>query len=1104
VTDGLVTRGFIKGAELLDRQWGWHRLPKVLAMPTMLGLRMALRRQNLFDTSGTGAAWGPEAPVPGRTQTRSVDGTATDPRSRDMGRAGSRFARNVPLEHTYRKEVFEPNPRTVSTELLARRQFIPATAINLLTAAWIQFEVHDWMQHGRPDDSPPWEVVVTDDDPWPTPRMEIPRTAKDPDDGDPPTYRNTESHWWDASQVYGSSPERAELLRANNGKGHLQLIDGKMPFDPPNAPSGSAGDLVGAGNWWVGLAMFHTIFMREHNAICDRLAASHPTWTDDKLYDQARLINAALIAKIHTLEWTPALFAHPETKLAMKVNWWGFQGERLTRRFGRLTKSEILSGIPGSELYYHGAPYAITEEFVAVYRMHPLIPDEFRLRSAADGALVDVLPFDQVAGTKTHELLDRIEMDDLFYSFGTSNPGAVVLHNYPNHMRAFTRPGRDPIDVATIDILRDRERGVPRYNEFRRLFRLAPATRFEDFSDAPAVVADLRRIYSNPDDVDLMVGMYAEQPPEGFAISDTAFRVFILMASRRLKSDRFFTYDFTPDVYTQEGLDWIDDNSMASVVRRHYPSLERALHGVDNAFLPWNRATDVDTSAAADDHTTPEGWRLRRGVWNLMVRFKFRMAKPLVVPIPSDQPPLTAVPFAQGFPDIPIAGLVVADHVPADENEPLVMLFVRFQSWLNRVFPPRVPGLPPIDADPRKALAVAYPPRRRAYRSPSRPPEYDDLDLGGVAVASPYACYVNANGGGTFEWDLTGLDRFECHAGLRAPAARVEFELDEPARRLRAVTIDSELGVAHPGDRDWHAAQHLAMCALATHVTLVRHFNWIHLVCGGPLALVTHDSLPPAHPIRRLLQPHVHATQFSNRIVTPPQMERGGDFESVFSFTHRGMCDLFEATIGEFDLQIMEPGVDAARRGIVGLALDQPALDNRNALMHVIRAHAERYLALYYDDAAIASDEAFARWLHDLRAFVPHGVDELIGSPVTVHGAAALLATLISMGSVDHEIVDSGVWDYQLWSDVQPVRVYRNGQRMPLDVYQRLVNANFILNVDRTRLMSDFSYLAVDQPGADAFLRFRRDLVELQDTMDRTPAACWRIEPRQLKANINY
>ena len=132
------------------------------------------------------------------------------------------------------------------------------------------------------------------------------------------------------------------------------------------------------------------------------------------------------------------------------------------------------------------------------------------------------------------------------------------------------------------------------------------------------------------------------------------------------------------------------------------------------------------------------------------------------------------------------------------------------------------------------------------------------------------------------------------------------------------MTIDSDLGVAHPGDHDWHAAQRLAMCALATHVTLVRHFNWIHLVCGGPLAIVTHNRLPTTHPIRRLLQPHVYLTQFSNRIVTLPQLEPDGDFENVFSFTHRGVCELFEATIDDFDLRTMEPDVDATRRGSRG------------------------------------------------------------------------------------------------------------------------------------------------------------------------------------------
>jgi hypothetical protein len=1105
VRDGLLTKGFMKAAERLDRRWRWHRLPKPLAVPTMIGLRMALRRFNLFDTSGDGAAWGPERPVPGRSMVRSATGTGCDPINVGMGSAGSRFGRNVPLEYTFRQEVLEPNPRTISSELLARRAFVPAPALNLLTAAWIQFEVHDWMSHGPLEPTDPWEVELDDADPWPARPMHIGRTRTDPSDGGPPTYRNTQSHWWDASQVYGSHPKIEELLRAKDGTGHLRLTDdGVIPIDPPSMKPPPDVDVSGAANWWIGLAMFHTIFMREHNAICDRLACLHPDWTDQQLYDHARLVNAALIAKIHTLEWTPALFAHPETKLGMKLNWWGVQGERVWRRFGRLTKSEILSGIPRSELYYHGAPYAITEEFVAVYRLHPLVPDELRILSASDGRVVEELPFDRVAGKHTKPLLDdrRLDMADLFYSFGLGNPGAVVLHNYPNHLREFTQPDGSLLDVAAIDILRNRERGVPRYNQFRRLFRLDPAARFEDFSDDPSVVDDLRRIYATPDDVDLIVGMYAEQPPEGFAISDTAFRVFLLMASRRLKSDRFFTYDYRPEVYTQEGLDWIEDNTLRSVILRHYPNLEPALRGVTNAFEPWNDGTRNPPGDAGGPR-----WRLRRGFWDRLVRFKFHAAKPLVVPTPTEQAPIVAVPFTEQFPDIPISSLVVADHIPKNELEPRVLLFVKVQSWLARVFPAMLPGLPPVARDPQQALADAYPAvYRRAYRAPFRPPEYDgDVDLGHLAVASPYACYLRQNGDGLVNWDLVGLDRFERHDGLRSPFARVQFEVDGGARRLRAVGIECELGMCRPGDHDWTAAQHLAMCATATDVTLVRHFNWIHLVCGGPLAIATHNFLPPTHPIRRLLHPHVHATHFSNRIVTQPQMEPAGDFESTFSYTHRGMCELFEATCGDFDLRTMDPELDAERRGIIHLPIEQPAFENRCTLMAVIRHHVSRYLSLYYDDdVEIAADAVFGRWLDELSAFVPHGVRELSGSPVTLRGAATLLSTLIYMGSVDHEIADSGVWDYQLWNDVQPVRVYRSGQEVPLDVYQRLVNSNFILNVDRTRLMSDFAYLAIDQRGADAFHRFRRDLIDLQRIMDRDPATCWRIEPRQLKANINY
>ena len=242
-----------------------------------------------------------------------------------------------------------------------------------------------------------------------------------------------------------------------------------------------------------------------------------------------------------------------------------------------------------------------------------------------------------------------------------------------------------------------------------------------------------------------------------------------------------------------------------------------------------------------------------------------------------------------------------------------------------------------------------------------------------------------------------------------------------------------------------------------------------------------------------------------NQIVTIDQMDPGGDFENIFSFTHAGMCKLFETTAPQFDLRMIDPHCDAVLRGVADLPIDTPAYDNRVALMTVIRTHVSRYLAAYYDsDAALVGDEAFATWLDELDRVVPRGVKELAGDPVTLEGAAVLLSTLIYMGTVEHEIVDSGMWDYQLWNDVHPVRIHRNGQRVPLDVYQRLVNWNFSLNVQRTLLTTDFSDLALDDAGRDAFHRFRQDLLELQHTMDAEPAAPWRMEPKQLKANINY
>jgi hypothetical protein len=233
--------------------------------------------------------------------------------------------------------------------------------------------------------------------------------------------------------------------------------------------------------------------------------------------------------------------------------------------------------------------------------MHPLIPDDYQIRSVKNDAVLAELKFPELAGHFANGVIERFGMSDLLYSFGLAHPGAVVLHNFPRSLQEFKRPDDIVVDLAAHDILRSRELGVPRYNQFRRLLHLKPFSSFEEMTANPEWAEEMRRVYDNDiERVDLTVGLFAERLPAGFGFSDTAFRIFILMASRRLNSDRFFTKDFTPEVYTPVGMKWLEDNTMSTVLLRHFPELGPALRGVKNAFAPWLSVTGREEYASKE------------------------------------------------------------------------------------------------------------------------------------------------------------------------------------------------------------------------------------------------------------------------------------------------------------------------------------------------------------------------------------------------------------------------------------------------------------------------------------------------------------------------
>jgi hypothetical protein len=376
--------------------------------------------------------------------------------------------------------------------------------------------------------------------------------------------------------------------------------------------------------------MLHQLFTKEHNAIAAMLKQKYPDKDDQWLYDHARLVNSALMAKIHTVEWTPAVIANPVTERAMYANWWGLLGSGPNRdkyqEEARMLQEDLASsnsfvlrilGIDGSQAgssaidhalagivgstnpNNYGVAYTLTEEFVAVYRMHPLMRDKVDVYDIGSNIIARTVPLQNTRDGDAEDMLNDERPERLWYSFGITNPGSLTLNNYPNFLRSLSIPLVGNIDLATIDVLRDRERGVPRYNEFRREIGLNPITKFEDLTKDAATLANLKRIYGNDiEKIDTLVGMLAETVrPDGFAFGETAFQIFIMNASRRLMTDRFYTKDYRPEVYTAEGLAWVENTTMVDVIKRHNPQLDSSLVGVENAFKPWGLNIPADYEA---------------------------------------------------------------------------------------------------------------------------------------------------------------------------------------------------------------------------------------------------------------------------------------------------------------------------------------------------------------------------------------------------------------------------------------------------------------------------------------------------------------------------
>ncbi|XP_050213898.1 alpha-dioxygenase 2 isoform X2 [Mercurialis annua] len=576
------------GIHLVDKLGLWPRLPVIVGV-IYLGIRRHLhQRYNLLHVGGVD---GHKYDIQ-QFSYRTADGKFNHPSHHTIGSQGTFFGRNMPPS-TSPYWLLDPHPTVVANKLLTRKKFIDnGKQFNMIACSWIQFMVHDWIDHM--EDTQQVEIRAPDDQ-CPLKSFKFYKTKKVGTDGPHVNTGclNTRTPW-DGSVVYGNNEDGMRRVRTFKD-GKLKIgKDGLLQHNHKGIPI--SGDVR---NCWAGFSLLQALFVKEHNAVCDMLQEHYQEFDDEKLYRHARLVTSAVIAKIHTIDWTVELLKTNTLLAGMRINWYGFLGKKVKDLFGHFC-GPTFSGLVGlRKPRDHGVPYSLTEEFTSVYRMHSLLPDKLILKDLQTQVPQEVA-MEEMAGKEGEKRLSEIGFEQMLVSMGHQACGAIALWNYPSWMRNLVphdidgedRP--DPVDMAALEIYRDRERGVGRYNEFRRNLLMIPITKWEDLTDDQQAIEALRQVYGNDvEKLDLLIGLHAEKKIKGFAISETAFFIFLLIASRRLEADRFFTTNFNSQTYTDKGLQWVNDTeSFKDVMDRHFPGMAQKWMRCSSAFAVWDSDPD--------------------------------------------------------------------------------------------------------------------------------------------------------------------------------------------------------------------------------------------------------------------------------------------------------------------------------------------------------------------------------------------------------------------------------------------------------------------------------------------------------------------------------
>lgn len=530
---------------------------------------------------------------------RTIDGTLNNPHNSNWGAAETRFAMHTPIAYedgfSTPGGIDRPNARFISNEIFTQLESKEDPHfLSAYTWAWGQFIDHDITLSRGNNELLEIEIPAFDAyfDPQGTGTQKFvmhrsefdERTGTDPTN--PRVHINGITAFIDGSAVYGSDDRHAAWLRTFQ-HGKLKTSEGNLlPYNTvsgerddevdPNAPHMEmpfawvdrhfvAGDVRANENPF--LTGIHTIFVREHNRLCDEILSDHPDWTDELVYQRARKIVGALIQSVVYEEWLPTL------------------GMVVPRYKGyNATVDPAIMNVFATAAYRYGH----TTINSTLKRMddhgNPMPGGDLELRRA----FFNPDAINEVGGIEA-------------YLAGMS---FVVQQDFDCHVVdelrnfLFGAPGSGGLDLVSLNIARGRERGLADYNTIRKSFGLDVVETFANVSSDPRLNQKFATVYGDVSKIDPWVGMLAEEHLEGSLFGSTVMTIIEQQFMGLRDGDRFY-YEVDP-VLTSFEKEEIKNTRLSDIIRRNTgmsiiqdeifiaQSVSTAVAEVDNRSLDFN------------------------------------------------------------------------------------------------------------------------------------------------------------------------------------------------------------------------------------------------------------------------------------------------------------------------------------------------------------------------------------------------------------------------------------------------------------------------------------------------------------------------------------